>query len=149
MPLEFEELQGDLFSSPDPTDALAHCVSEDLHMGKGIAVPFKELFGQVDHLRSQRCGPGQVAYLTVPDTDPPRRIFYMITKRRYYDKPTRVDFTSSLRDLRRLCEELGVTTLAIPRIGSGLDRLPKAWVDRQIRDVFEGWDGRIRMYYLE
>lgn len=35
MPFEFEEIQGDLFVDPDPTDALAHCVSEDLDMSKG------------------------------------------------------------------------------------------------------------------
>jgi hypothetical protein len=43
---------GDLFSSPD-TDALAHCVSEDLVMGKGIAKIFKERFRGVGDLVAQ------------------------------------------------------------------------------------------------
>ena len=43
---------GDLFSSPD-TDSLAHCVSQDLGMGKGIAVLFKKTFGGVEELKSQ------------------------------------------------------------------------------------------------
>ena len=34
----FTERQGDLFTDAPPTDALAHCVSQDLRMGKGITV---------------------------------------------------------------------------------------------------------------
>uniref|UniRef100_A0A3B3X625 Macro domain-containing protein n=1 Tax=Poecilia mexicana TaxID=48701 RepID=A0A3B3X625_9TELE len=34
---------GDLFSAPNQ-ESLAHCVSEDLRMGKGIAVLFKKNF---------------------------------------------------------------------------------------------------------
>jgi hypothetical protein len=41
-------MTGDLFESKD---SLAHCVSECLAMGKGVATGFKELFGGVDELR--------------------------------------------------------------------------------------------------
>jgi len=44
------EVQGDLFTS---SDSLVHCVSRDLHMGKGIATEFKKQFGGVDELRQQ------------------------------------------------------------------------------------------------
>ena len=44
------EVQGDLFSS---ADSLVHCVSRDLHMGRGIATEFKKQFGGVDELRQQ------------------------------------------------------------------------------------------------
>jgi hypothetical protein len=47
----FNEIQGDLFNS---SDSLVHCVSRDLHMGKGIATVFKAKFGGVDELQSQR-----------------------------------------------------------------------------------------------
>lgn len=50
--LEYSEMRGDLFSSP-PTASLAHCVSEDLAMGKGIAVLFKDKFKRVGELKSQ------------------------------------------------------------------------------------------------
>ena len=43
---------GDLFSC-DPESSLAHCVSADLHMGKGIAVLFKKKFGCVSELKRQ------------------------------------------------------------------------------------------------
>lgn len=50
--LKFEEVRGDLFSCPK-TASLAHCVSSDLRMGKGIAVAFKKTFGGVEELKQQ------------------------------------------------------------------------------------------------
>ena len=46
------EVKGDLFSCPSSA-SLAHCVSEDMHMGKGIATLFKQKFGGVGELKSQ------------------------------------------------------------------------------------------------
>ena len=43
---------GDLFSC-DPASSLAHCVSADMHMGKGIAVLFKKKFGGIPELKKQ------------------------------------------------------------------------------------------------
>lgn len=43
---------GDLFSCP-ADDALAHCISEDCHMGAGIAVTFRQKFGGVSELKEQ------------------------------------------------------------------------------------------------
>ena len=48
--MSFTEVHGDLFTS---SDSLVHCVSRDLHMGKGIAAEFKKQFGGVDELRQQ------------------------------------------------------------------------------------------------
>jgi len=48
--MSFTEVQGDLFTS---SDSLVHCVSRDLHMGKGIATEFKKQFGGVSELREQ------------------------------------------------------------------------------------------------
>lgn len=46
-------VKGDLFTSPG-TDSLAHCISEDCHMGAGIAAIFKKKFGGVQELLNQR-----------------------------------------------------------------------------------------------
>jgi len=48
--MSFTEVRGNLFNS---SDSLVHCVSRDLHMGKGIATEFKKQFGSVDELREQ------------------------------------------------------------------------------------------------
>lgn len=43
---------GDLFSCPED-ESLAHCISEDCCMGKGIAVMFKKKFNGVEELKQQ------------------------------------------------------------------------------------------------
>ena len=50
--VSFNIIQCDLFEAP-LTASLAHCVSEDMHMGKGIAVTFKEKFRRVGELLGQ------------------------------------------------------------------------------------------------
>ena len=52
MPLSFQETRGDLFSASF-TASLAHCVSRDMHMSKGIAVEFRKRFDRVDELKRQ------------------------------------------------------------------------------------------------
>jgi len=48
--MSLTEVRGNLFTS---SDSLVHCVSRDLHMGKGIATEFKKQFGGVDELSQQ------------------------------------------------------------------------------------------------
>jgi len=55
------EIQGDLFDQKN--DSLAHCVSEDLVMGKGITKTFKQKFGHVNKLRNQQKSVGEVCFL--------------------------------------------------------------------------------------
>jgi len=50
MSLHFTQVYGNLF---DSNVSLAHCVSEDLRMGMGIAAEFKRRFGRVDELKAQ------------------------------------------------------------------------------------------------
>jgi O-acetyl-ADP-ribose deacetylase (regulator of RNase III) len=129
-----EERKGDLFSAPAAV-ALAHCVSRDLAMGKGIAIAFKSRFGHVRELVDQKRGVGEVAHIKHEG----RIVFYLITKDRYWRKPTYATLTASLIELRRLCATLAVTEIAIPRIGCGLDGLPwpsvRAIIQRELVDA--------------
>ena len=52
MPFVFQEIRGDLFSAPANV-SLAHCVSVDMSMSKGIATLFRDKFGQIDNLKKQ------------------------------------------------------------------------------------------------
>src|SRR5438045_9285941 len=97
----FQENKGDLFIDAPEYSSLAHCVSGDFNMGKGIATTFKEKYGGVKELLDQRKEIGQIAVLQRNN----RYIFYIITKEKYYHMPTRVDFELALWDLRRVCEE--------------------------------------------
>lgn len=112
------EKASDLFTH-FPAYSLAHCVAADLCMYRGIAAEFLSRFGGRHLLLSQNRRVGEVAVLVKNDTP----IFYMITKEKSYGKPTMASLRQSLMFLKSDCTDRGVTKLAIPKIGCGLDRL--------------------------
>ena len=77
---------------PPCKESLAHCVSADLKMGAGIAKQFRNRFGRVEELKRQHKKVGEVAVLRVRD----RFIYYLITKKFYYKKPTLFTLKRSL-----------------------------------------------------
>ncbi|CAF1118230.1 unnamed protein product [Rotaria sordida] len=143
MPLNFREIHGDLFSASSNT-SLAHCVSRDMCMGKGIATLFRDKFGQIDELKSQNVPIGDCAYITADD----RCVFYLVTKEKYFHKPTMTTLESSLRIMRDLCMKNNVHHLAMPRIGCGLDKLNWNQVSKLIQHVFAEDDIEITIYTI-
>ncbi len=137
------EKEGDLFD--DTQSALAHCVSADLHMGAGIAVAFKTRFGQVDKLRAQQPAVGKCLVLS---EESQRCLFYLVTKPRYFDKPTYDTLRQALVDLREQCATHNVTALSIPRIGCGLDKLAWPRVKAMLATVFKRTLITITVYTL-
>lgn len=139
------ELKGDLFQCKD---SLAHCVSVDLAMSKGIAAEFRDRFGGLEELRSQRGGVGSVVYLH--DKPGNRYIYYLVTKQNYWGKPTYASLEKCLEALRALCLKHGTERLAMPRIGCGLDRLQWDTVRTSIRRVFPESGGiQVSIYSLD
>jgi hypothetical protein len=139
----FEEKEGDLFSSPD---SLCHCVSACLHMGRGIAPVFKNKYKRVDELKRQNAKPGGMCFLYVPDED--RYIYYLVTKEKYFNKPTYTTMENSLTAMRDHCFENGVRKLSMPVIGCGLDKLEWDKVRNIIHRVFEPIGMHITVYKL-
>ncbi|KAB7504862.1 UNVERIFIED_CONTAM: hypothetical protein RMT77_001640 [Armadillidium vulgare] len=137
------EVKGDLFTCSD-THSLAHCVSQDLKMGKGIAIHFKNKFDGVQELQSQNCRIGGIGILKRNG----RFIYYLITKERYWHKPTYVTLRSSLQALKSHALENNIINLAMPKIGCGLDGLIWEKVRDVIADVFKDTDIRIIIYYI-
>jgi ribonuclease HII len=119
-------IQGDIFKSPS-TFALAHCVSLDFRMGKGLAAQWVQIFGhRMSELQAQKKTVGQVAHLlstTSASGLDKRHLFYIITKQRYFDLPTLKDFERAIRQLRKEMDDRKIVEIAIPKLGCGLDRL--------------------------
>ncbi|KAF2889912.1 hypothetical protein ILUMI_16261, partial [Ignelater luminosus] len=61
----FQEIRDSLWVCKENI-ALAHCVSEDFRMEKGIALDFKKKFGSTRHFLAQRKKVGKTAVLPNP-----------------------------------------------------------------------------------
>ena len=116
--------RGNLFE--DKINNLAHCVSEDFIMGKGIAKEFKIKFQKVKELKEQKKVVGEFAYLKIDE----REIYYLITKKIYNQKPTLLNLRSSLKSLKTHMKKYKLFNLSIPKIGCGLDKL--YWEDLEL-----------------
>lgn len=147
--VEIEFKKGDLFNSTD--EALAHCVSKDLAMGAGIAKEFRKRFGKVEFLRQQQCNVGDVAYMDSwnKKAKTTQTLFYMVTKEKYYQKPTIRTVSKALRRLRYLIMEMGITTLSMPMISTGLDQMSWPLVLQEIETAFYGSNVKITIWYLK
>ncbi|KAJ8943570.1 hypothetical protein NQ318_008273 [Aromia moschata] len=122
----------DLFQAPADF-CLAHCVAADLRMSRGIALTFKKTFGQLEELRRQRPEVGRVLQITVAELEKERSVFYLVTKQLSHHKPTYQTVWDTLVELRDVLLSRNISSLAIPKIASGLDGLD--W--RVIRSMLE------------
>ena len=142
--MEFREETRDLFSVSDD-HYLAHCISADFAMGKGIAVEFNRRFDMKNKLKAH-----YPEYLSQWQREKKRsgcilagRVFNLITKERYFQKPTYETVRGALACMRALCAEKGIRRVAMPVIGCGLDRLEWEQVSAVIQDVFADTDVEI------
>lgn len=69
---------------------------------------------------------------------PVDRVFNLVTKGQYFGKPTYKTLGFTLDALADICVARGVSRLAMPRIGCGLDRLSWAKVRPMIEERFLG-----------
>lgn len=132
--LNYKEVKQDLFLT-DNSYALAHCISTDCRMGAGIAKIFVKRYPNMrEALQKMQPRIGDALPYLAPDG---RLVFNLITKDKYWNKPTYETFTETIQSLKVEVEKANVQKLAIPLLGAGLDRL--SWsINRDIiKDVFK------------
>lgn len=141
----YKEEMKDLFTVPN-TFYLVQCISADFGMGRGIAVEFNRRFNTKENLQRAYSDQGG-NYLHIWSSGKPRstvvkdgRVLNLVTKQRYFQKPTYESFAQSLYDLRALCRTQDICRLAMPRIGCGLDGLDWGRVSDMIKHVFRNDD---------
>ena len=75
-------------------------------------------------------------------------MYYLVTKEKYWQKPTYDTLRSSLTAMKDHCVKHNVQRLAMPKIGCGLDRLSWGKVTDLIKEVFSGTNINITVYYI-
>ena len=117
---------------------IAHCISQDLAMRKGVAKQIRNKFGDTEQLKRQNVQLGHIGVTTkrTRETTETTFCFHMVTKHRYYQKPTLATFQMALQNLKRQLEIKNIKTISIPWIGTGLDRIPRHIVWDILKQVF-------------
>lgn len=139
----YKEEKKDLFSVPDEY-YLAHCISADFGMGKGIVVEFNKRYDMKNILKEKY--PDYVkkwhktAIQQKGDCILEGRVFNLITKERYWMKPTYDTLANALIKCSLLCKQHNITKLAMPIIGCDLDRLKWENVSEIVKAVFKDMD---------
>jgi hypothetical protein len=137
-----EEIR-DLFSVSEDY-YLAHCISADFCMGKGIVIEFNKRFDMKNILQTKYPNFvndyhhhkwGGMALIE-------GRVINLITKERYWHKPTYQTMREAL-NVARLRLPSDCKKIAMPVIGCGLDRLQWDKVSEIIQDVFKNTDVEI------
>lgn len=128
----------DLFTVPQGY-YLAHCISADFALGAGIA----KIFDEVYNMRFKLFREYDNYEYEGGDSLPIDNVFNLVTKKKCYHKPTYDSLREALECMKDEMEILGVTKLAMPKIGCGLDRLSWDQVYEIICEVFEGMDVKI------
>lgn len=138
--MTFIEEKGDLFANDILVEyALCHCISSDFALGAGIAKEFakmgvkKEL---CEKFPKQWQGRGYCLITEINGVV----VGNLVTKERYFHKPTLVTLRQSLEDLREQSVKLDLKKIAMPKIGCGLDKLEWMAVREVIRNVFADTD---------
>lgn len=110
-----------------------------LHWGKGITVAFNTLFGVKERLQKEY--PDYLIHWEQKqkqfDCIPVGRVYNLITKKRYFQKPTYDTMQDAFHLLKTDCQKEEVKKLAMPLLGCGLDGLQWNRVSAMIKETFQ------------
>lgn len=132
--MTFTEEKGDLFAEEILANyALCHCISSDFALGAGIAKTFAKMGVKktlCENFPKQWQGRGY-CLITVTNSV---TVANLVTKERYFHKPTLETLRQALEDFRAQALKMGIKRVAMPKIGCGLDKLD--WED--VREIIKG-----------
>jgi len=141
-----KEEKCDLFSKKDEY-WLAHCISADFALGKGIALQFNEHFNMKNKLLNEFSFKwNNEGYCLIAENTP---VFNLVTKKRCWNKPTYEALRQALVSMKEKMIELNVKKVAMPLIGCGLDKLEWDKVKTMIEEIFDDNVEIIVCFYSE
>ena len=135
---------GDMFEMQSLC-SLAHCISSDSKMSQGLAKEFVRRFPVLVSLRRMQLKIGTA--VSVGETG--RFLYNLVTKKRYFNKPSVGNLKSSLLSMRFHAEQFGIRTINVPMLGAGLDGLDfYGHVLPVIKEVFQESTVNINIHFL-
>ncbi len=141
--MKYQVVNGDLMTAPRG-NVLVHCISEDCVFESGIARAIDSAYNMCekiyDYYPDDLIEVGSA--LLVED------VLNLVTKSRYYDKPTYATLEKCLREMRTVLYEFHIQKIAMPKIGCGFDGLNWERVEEIIKDIFSGDNVEITVYVL-
>ena len=145
--MNIEYVKKDLFDMPHGY-CFVHCISADFALGAGIAKTFDKKYDMRNRLfKMLENSPADIT--DIGDVIKIDNVYNLVTKRRCFEKPTYEDFRETIEILVKMIEEEGVTKIAMPKIGAGLDKLNWKIVNAIIKNAFEETDVDITVCFLE
>ena len=121
---------------------LVHCISADFGMGKGIVIEFNKRFDTKRKLQTK-----YPDYVNIwhhnnygGDCLLEGRVLNLVTKERYFHKPTYLSMRLALEEMRSIIQKNNIKKIAMPIIGCGLDKLEWDNVSKMIKGMFENFD---------
>ncbi|GGH19915.1 macro domain-containing protein [Paenibacillus segetis] len=129
--MELIELKKDLFTMPEEY-YLAHCISADAKMGAGIAVQFRKRFKLAS--LQERATRNELEVGKCYKVD---RTLNLVSKSKYWHKPTYETLTMSIKSMKEICQQDSIHKIAMPEIGCGLDKLQWGRVKEILEEEFD------------
>lgn len=141
----YREIKGNLFAA-NPGWVFAHCVSQDGAMGAGIALQFRNRYPRMpQYVRTNATQfPSVVRYVENGQV-----IYNLVTKARYYNKPSRHNFAMAVELLFAKLIKHGETKIVMPLIGAGLDHLTWAVTRNQLQTLSKKYGLNVLVVYLK
>ena len=128
--------------------SIGHCISADANMSKGFAeLLSQQIPGLQDTCRRTKLLTGQT--FTFWDQTSNRYIYNLVTKTKCTEKPNLPTLSLNLEEMKFHARLYGISTIAIPKIGCGLDQMNWQEVVKLLRDIFAYSNFRIVVYILE
>lgn len=132
--------QGDLLNSD--AEAIVNTVNSVGIMGRGIALQFKQMFPDNFKAYAAACAagevvPGRMFVFETGEITNPKYIINFPTKKHWKGNSKLEDIESGLSALRREIVRLGIRSIAIPPLGTGLGGLPWPAVRSRMIDELE------------
>ena len=141
-----KEIKGNMFDYVTENDYIVHCISSDFALGAGIAKEIDKRYNVRNVLLNNSVKkiykPGD-GYVIITG-----KVLNLITKEKYYHKPTYGSLLASLEKLLDILKTRNITKIHMPRIGCGLDKLRWDMVFPIICRIFMNSGIDVYIYYL-